>query len=124
MSLKKYLSLMSVITIITWGVFVFIVLNIDPEVSNWLGFLLFYFSLFIPLSGSLTIIGFLIRKRFSKKIMNTYLIKTSFRQSFLFSFLVVSILFMLAESLFSWLNIAILIIALSIIEYVLINEKK
>jgi hypothetical protein len=31
---------------------------------------------------------------------------------------------MLAQNIFSWLNISLLIIILSIIEYILINEKK
>ena len=73
--------------------------------------------------GIIALIGFLLRKKFSKNTLDFYLVKTSFRQSFLFSFLITTVLFMLAEHIFSWLNILILIIILSIIEYLLINKK-
>lgn len=124
MTLKKFLSLMSGLTFLLFLVFIFIFNVINPETSTWLGFTLFYFSLFLCLSGVFIIFGYLLRKKFSKKTINFYLIRDSFRQSFLFSFLIISTLFMLAENLFSWTNIIILVIILSIIEYILINEKK
>jgi hypothetical protein len=124
MTLKKYLLSFSVIVLLTWGIFIFLAMMINPETSNWLSFALFYFSLFLSLGGTINIFGLLLRRRLLKNSLNFHLAKSSFRQSFLFSFLLVSILFMLAENLFSWLNILILIIILSIIEYVLISDSK
>jgi len=124
MSLKKYLTGMTVATIITWLLFIFILSKIDPEITNWIGFLFFYFALFLGLSGTISILGFLIRKKIMKETLIFYSVKSSFRQSFLFSFLVVAVLFMLAENLFSWLNIIILIAVLSILEYILISKTK
>ncbi len=123
MSLKKYLLTMSGLTLLLWIIFIWLINSINPETTNWFGFAFFYFSLFLSLSGTMALIGFLIRKRFSKTTLNFYLVKTSFRQSFIFSFLITTVLFMLAEHIFSWLNILILIIILSIIEYLLINKK-
>lgn len=124
MTLKKYLLSFSAIVLLTWGIFIFLAMMIDPETSNWLSFVLFYFSLFLALGGTINIFGLLLRRRLLKNSLNFHLAKSSFRQSFLFSFLLVSSLFMLAENLFSWLNILILIIILSIIEYVLISDSK
>ncbi len=123
MSLKKYLLAMSSLTILLWIVFIWLISSINPETTNWFGFAFFYFSLFLSLSGTIALIGFLFRKKLSKNTLDFYLVKTSFRQSFLFSFLITTVLFMLAEHIFSWLNILILIIILSIIEYLLINKK-
>lgn len=111
------------LTLLSWSIFIALMASIDPSRADWLAFLFFYFSLFLALSGSITLIGFFIRKKINKKTLNFYLVKTSFRQSFLFSALISATLFMLAENLFSWLNIVILIIILSIIEYLLINKK-
>lgn len=124
MSLKKYLISMTTATIITWLLFIFIMSKIDPEITNWIGFLFFYFALFLALSGTIAILGFIIRKKIIKETLIFYSVKNSFRQSFLFSFLIVSVLFMLAENLFSWLNIIILIAVLSILEYILISKTK
>lgn len=124
MTLKKYLLSFSSVVLLTWIIFIFLITTINPETSNWLSFALFYFSLFLAIGGTINVFGLLIRRRLLKNMLNFHLAKDSFRQSFLFSFLLVSILFMLAENLFSWLNILIIIIILSIIEYILINDSK
>ncbi len=118
MNLKKYLLAMSILSLVSWAIFIFLINTINPESSDYLGFFIFYYSFFVALSSSLIILSFLIKKKF-----NIGSNKKSFRQSLLISILITAILFMLAESLFSWLNIGLLILILSIIEYSLINNK-
>lgn len=124
MSLKKYLLSMAGLTLLSWGIFIFLMNSIDPKVTNWVGFVFFYFSLFLALSGTLALIGFIIRKKTMKEALDFHIVNTSFRQAFLFSVLITATLFMLGEHLFSWINIIILIIILSITEYLLINKQK
>lgn len=124
MTLKKYLLSLGILTLISWGLFFFLATSINPETGNWPSFTFFYFSLFLALSGTINLIGYFVRHYFLKHTLDVYLAKNSFRQSFLFSFLIISVLFMLAENLFSWVNIIILIIILSIIEYILISDTK
>lgn len=123
MTLRKYLISMSVLSLLLWAVFVFIAKSIDPEITNWLGFFLFYTTLFFSLSSTLTVFGFIFRLMFFKKNLLFNSVRSSFRQSFLLSFLLISILIMLAENIFSWLNIIIVILILSIVEYIFISEK-
>ncbi|MFA5644125.1 MAG: hypothetical protein WC928_01200 [Patescibacteria group bacterium] len=124
MTLKKYFFSIGLLTLFLWALFIFLALIINPETSDWVGFVFFYSSLFLALSGTIIIIGFNIRKKQLQKNLAFYLVKTSFRQAFLFSLLITATLFMLAENLFSWLNILILILILSITEYILINNTK
>lgn len=124
MTLKKCLLTMISLTLLLWVIFVFLIIVVNPETATWLTLSLIYFSLFLSLSGLITIISFIIRVKINKKELPFHLIKISFRQSFSFAFLIVATLFMLAQNLFSWLNILIIIIILSIIEYIFINEKK
>jgi hypothetical protein len=124
MSLKKCLIFLASLTVLSWIVFLFLLFKLNPESSDWASFLLFYFSLFLSLSGSLNLLSFIIKRKISKKAFSVHLIESSFRQSFLLSFFIITILLMLAENLFSWLNILIIIIILSIIEYALIKDKK
>lgn len=86
MTLKKCLLTMTGLTIFLWSIFIFLITLINPETADGLTLFLIYFSLFLSLSGLITIISFLIRKKINKKEMPFYSIKISFRQSFSFPF--------------------------------------
>jgi len=124
MTLKNYLFVMSVLTLACLGIFFFVSNTINPFSTNWLGHALFYFSLFLSLSGLATIIGFLIRFVALKKELAFNLVKVAFRQSFLFSLFFISALFLKANDLFNWLNLILLILIFSVLELFLISYKK
>lgn len=124
MTLRKYLFVMFVLTAVCWGIFFFVAGIIDPATTNWLGFLLFYVSLFTALSGLITLIGFLIRSVALKKELAFNLVKVAFRQSFLFSLFFIFALFLKAHYLFNWVNLFLLILVFSILELFLISYKK
>lgn len=124
MTLKSYLFVMSILTAICWGIFFFVASTIDPFSTNWLGFLLFYISLFIALSGLITVLGFLIRFVVLKKGLAFNLVKLSFRQSFLLSSFLILALFLQANGFLNWLNLLFLVLGFAILEMFLINSKK
>lgn len=124
MSLRSYLIIMIIATALCWTGFIFVINNVNPEITNWLGFLLFYLSLFFSLVGSIAIIGFIIRFIFLKYELVINSVKTAFRQSVLFSLFIIIILFLLAKNLFSWLNVVLLIIGLSVLEFFLLSYNK
>ena len=123
MTLRAYLSIMAITTAICWAAFIFILRIVDPTITNWLGFGLFYISLFLSLSGTAAIVGFLIRFVGLKREMVSFSVKTAFRQSFLFAFLIIAILFLSAHNLFTWLNLFLLVAGLSLLEFFLINHN-
>ncbi|MFA5000548.1 MAG: hypothetical protein WC545_04305 [Patescibacteria group bacterium] len=125
MTLKSYLAVMGTLTVVCWGIFLFVAGLVDPMSTNWLGFLLFYAALFASLSGTIALIGFIIRFAFNKKGEPVFnLVKIAFRQSFLFSLFIVFLLFLKAQDLFNWLNLFLLLIIFTIIELFLISYKK
>ncbi|MGI6347701.1 MAG: hypothetical protein ACOXZ1_00690 [Patescibacteria group bacterium] len=124
MNLRKCLISLTILSLILWGFFVFLLNFLNPETANILNLTLFYFTLFLSLSGTLTLLGFILRRKINKNRLAFYSLKSSFRQSFSFSFLLVATLLMLAQNLFSWFNVIIIILILSILEYIFINEKK
>ncbi|MEA3398626.1 MAG: hypothetical protein U9R06_02690 [Patescibacteria group bacterium] len=123
MTLKRYLIFMSLATLICWAAWNYIAWAINPELTNWIGFLLFYFSLFAALTGTAALVGFIIRFIGLKQKLAFRSVKEAFRQSFLFSALIVISLLLLSRDLFTWLNIFLLIIGLSILEFFLISYK-
>lgn len=124
MTLSKYLGVMSILTAVCWGIFFFVASLVDPMATNWLGFVLFYLALFISLTGTIAIIGFILRFIALKKELAFNLVKVAFRQSFLFSLFVIIILILKSQSLFNWLNLLLLVIIFTILELFLISYQK
>jgi len=124
MTLKNYLIFMGTTTAFLWGLFFFVINLINPDTTNWLGFVIFYLALFLALSGTTALVGFFVRFKIMKKDLAVRAVKTAFRQSFLFSFLVSAILFLLSQKLFSWFNLILLVVIISIIEFLLISSNK
>lgn len=117
MTLKNYLTLMTISTLLCWGVWGYVLYTIDPSATNWIGFGLFYATLFLALSGSFAILGFLFRFVVLKRELVFHSVKTAFRQSFLFSFLILAVLFLQAKGLLTWLNLFFLAGALVLLEF-------
>ncbi|MDO9399123.1 MAG: hypothetical protein Q7T79_00330 [bacterium] len=124
MSLRFYLIIMTSAALLCWGAFGVIVNTVNPEITNQTGFLLFYLSLFLSISGTSAIIGFVIRFVGLRHELVLNSVISAFRQSFLFAFFIVSILFLLASGLFSWFNVIMLIIGLSVVEFFLLSYRK
>lgn len=108
-------------TLVCWGVFAGVVFMIDPNTTNWPGFAMFYAALFMALIGSTAIIGFLIRFALFRQELVFHAVSEAFRQSFLFSILIVAALFLLSRHLFTWLNISFLVAGLALLEFFLIS---
>lgn len=124
MTLRAYLIIMSITTILCWFAFIFVLWSVNPGITNWIGFLLFYLSLFLSLVGTGALIGFVVRFVGLKHELAFRSVGDAFRQSFLFSFLITAVLFLLSKNLFSWLNLVLLIIGLSVLEFFLISYRK
>ncbi len=124
MTLKKYLKTMTATTVICWIIFIYVILSINPDTTNWIGFLLFYSSLFLSIIGTTAIVGFIIRFIAIKQKLAFHSVKEAFRQSFLFALLIIISLLLLERNLFTWLNLFFLIASLSILEYFLISYEK
>lgn len=123
MTLKNYIFAMTVLTIVCWVLFSFVVGIVDPFNTNWIGFLLFYLTLFVSLIGTASILGLVLRFYFSKNEPIFNLVKNSFRQSFLIASFLTIALVLKAQGYFSWINIILLVIIFTILEFFL-REKK
>lgn len=124
MTLKKYLIVTALATAMCWTIFLFVASVVNPELTNWLGFLLFYLSLFMAVSGTASLIGFLIRFVALRHELAFYAVKVAYRQSFLFALFIIAILILLSQSLFTWLNLLMLVAVFVIAEMVMIHSQK
>lgn len=124
MTLKKYLMVTAIATAICWTVFLFVSSVINPESTSWLGFVLFYIALFMAVSGTASLIGFLIRFVALRHELAFYAVKIAYRQSFMFALFIILILILLSQGLFTWLNLLMLITMFVIAETVMIHSQK
>ena len=124
MTLRSYLTVMIATTVLCWLAWFYVVWAINPESTNWIGFSLFYVSLFLASTGTATLIGFMIRFVGLKQNLAFRSVKEAFRQSFLFSSLVIISLALQSKDLFTWLNLGLLVAGLSILEFFIINREK
>lgn len=124
MSLRLYLLIMSLLTIFCWLVFGYIIWTVDPETTNLAGFALFYLSLFLAISGAAALIGFFVRFVFLRHELAINKVIVAFRQSFLFAVFIVISLWLQARSFLTLLNLIILIMALSALEFFLLSYSK
>lgn len=123
MTLKKYLTLMSLITLICWICFGIIIYNLNPEITNFFGFLLFYFGFFLILLGTLSLIGFIIRVHFSKNLVAKQVV-VSFRQSIWLSLLIAFFLVLQSLRLLRWWNITLFILFLAFLEFFFLSYSR
>lgn len=124
MTLKNYLIFMSVTTGICWGAFAFVAGLVDPLKTNWLGFLLFYFSIFLALAGTFALVGFVFRFIIFKGEVAFRAVKLAFYQSFVFSSFVVVLLLLASRDLLTWLNFCLLALIFLVLEFFVASHSK
>lgn len=124
MTLKKYLIIMAVATILSWSLFLFVTSMVNPETTNWLGFVLFYLTIFVSLSGTASLLGFMVRFNLMRKELAFQSVRIAFRQSFFFSLFIVLLLLIMSQNLFSWFNLLLLLFIFAILELFMINYHR
>ena len=124
MTLKNYLIIMILATAICWSAFAVVINIVDPNTTNKVGFALFYVSLFLSLVGTSAIVGFLFRFIALRKELVFRQVIIVFRQSFLFSTVVIVALILQSLRMLTWYNAFFLIVALTVMEFFLISYKR
>ncbi len=109
MTLKKYLNLMLTWTIVAWLCWLAAMFFINPEKTGWFGFLVFYLALFLAVTGTVTIISFLIMAR-RGKVPVFVVVSRSFWEGTWFAVLVVVILLLRGLKLLELWNLIIFIL--------------
>ncbi len=102
MTLRSYLFLIFMATVLCWGAFLLALFNTNPEDAGVMALVSFFGSLFFALMGTLTLIGFYLRVYFSKNEVIYANMGIAFRQAVLFSICVIGLLILQALRLLNW----------------------
>ncbi|PKL72529.1 hypothetical protein CVV26_00760 [Candidatus Kuenenbacteria bacterium HGW-Kuenenbacteria-1] len=124
MSLKVYIFLISICTILCWVSFGIVLWNINPFEAEIGGFILFYFSLFLSLMGVIALGGSLIRMKLHRNKLIPKQAIIAFRQAIWFSGLIIFFLILQGFNLLYWWNISLFILFLAVLEFFFISLDK
>jgi hypothetical protein len=123
MTVKKYLFLLIVVTIVSWALWFLVVTFIDPSTGASLALSLFYLTLFLSLLGTLTLLGYGLRLLTARQEMTRQRLNIALRQGVLFSLLVNICLFFKAHDKLSLITVLLTILILSLIEFFFLSLR-
>ncbi|MDD2646655.1 MAG: hypothetical protein PHV78_00040 [Patescibacteria group bacterium] len=123
MTLKQYLNLMFICTLICWGVWVLSIFLVNPQNAGILGFVLFYLSLFLAILGSTALVGFLIRARLGKTPIFAQ-VSIAFRQGIWIALIIIFALLLQSFRLLRWWNVALFALLVIIIEVLILTNRR
>ena len=124
MSLKQYIFLMLLGTVLCWGAWLLVIFYLDPDSAGWLGFAFFYSSLFLALVGSFALLGLGFRLFILRHEVVFRQVTIAFRQALSFAFVVVAALFLQSREVLTWWNMLFLIAMLTILEFAVVARKQ
>lgn len=116
MTIKAFLAGTAAATAICFFAWLAIITAIDPLKAGIVGFILFYFSLFLWLSGIFLLAGFYLRMAVRPNAIPFTLIAVSSRQAVFLSLFVNALLVMKGLKMLNLLNASFLLIAVIFIE--------
>ena len=125
MSLKQYLILMSIGTLLCWVSWVFVLMKVSPVDGGFIGLFSFYLSLFLSIVGSFSVLGFLVRRAILKDDEVVFRhVRHTFRQSIFIACIIIIVLLLLSKNLLFWWNAIILVVFFVFIETVLFTSSR
>lgn len=124
MTLKQYLLGMIMGTLVSWGALGLVINYLNPELAGNMGLLFLYLSLFLSIAGTVTLIGFTWRFFLHKDEVLYRQVSVSFRQGVMIGLAVVVALFLQANSLLTWWNLILLVIALTVFEFLALSARR
>lgn len=124
MTLGQYITAISVLALIGWGLVLAVVFNIDPTAAGRMGLIYFYVSLFFAVMTTATVLGLLWRRLFVRYQPVARQVATALRQGVLFAIAVTVGFLLLSFGLLSGLNTVLLIILLGGIEFFAHGDRR
>lgn len=123
MKTRMYLFLLFCITLFSLGFFILILFNVNPYQSDLLTNSMFFVSLFIFITGILTLVGFYFRVKISNNEIFFSNFTPSLRQASLFSLTIVGILVLESLRVLTWWDAIMLALSILLIELYFQNRN-
>lgn len=124
MTLRQYLIIMSICTLLSWGAVGMIITMTDPTQTQSVVFVILFASLFLALIGTLSISGFLMRVwLLRKQYFISKEVLVSLRQAILLATLLIAALVMQSRTILTWWNAILMVMALTMLEFFFVTAR-
>ncbi len=108
MTLKQYLLIMTLATVLCWVSWFFVLFNVDPFRDTGIGFIFFYITLFLSVLGTVALITFLLSLLFLRQKLPMYkYVHKTFVLGFTTSCIVLALLYLQSKAVLNTWNIII-----------------
>lgn len=107
--------------VLAWAVWLVVLSWLDPVQAGWIGFLLFFLSLFLAVAGSAGLIGYGVRRIINPGQHPTYSVRPALRQGILLGLFLDLLLALQLLRLLRWWIAFILIVLLLSTELVFLS---
>lgn len=125
MTLRQYLVIMTLATLLCWGAWGFVLFQVDPFQASALSFAFFYTSLFLSLLGTLSFAAFAGYYFLSREKLPMYrYVQKSFRDACIISILAGAVLYLQAEGWLTLWNGTLLVTLLFILLLFFITNRR
>lgn len=125
MTLRQYLLLMTIGTLLCWAGWAVTLASVNPADATLVEFGFFYVSLFLALVGTGSIVGLGLRRLLLKDDELIFRhVKNAFRQSVLIALTILILLMLLAARLLTWWNAPLLILLAVCVETLIFTQRK
>lgn len=114
MSLVRFIVILSIGTLLSWGTWVVVITSLDPYTGGLLALVLFYSTFWLALMGTATVIGFFMRAWLEKNGVFFRQVATALRQGvFLSTGATLALLLQGIHWLNVWSGLSILVLTLA-----------
>lgn len=122
MTLRNYLTSVGIATLATWVLVSVIVLSVNPFAAQPAVLAVFYLTLFLALSGTFALIGFVLRLGLLRRDrLVSFQVFVSFRQAVLLAALSILLLFLRSVGRLNWVSLTLSLIGLTALEFLFIS---
>lgn len=116
MTLRQLITLILMATLLLWAGWCWTLFVIDPDATNWLGFLFFYAIFFLAMTGTMALAGLFLRKKRGTDMLLYHLVRITFRQGVLLAGLLTALLVLQGVRLLSLIAMGVLFVAVLTVE--------
>lgn len=125
MTIRQYLMLMMLGTAFAWSAVILIMTMIEPTGTQPVVMVVFFASLFLALTGTFSVLGFVSRIAVLRKGFRlSHQVAVSFRQAAILSLFLVAALFLQSKSMLTWWNAFLAVALATVLESFFITAKR
>ncbi|PLX28523.1 hypothetical protein C0581_02120 [Candidatus Parcubacteria bacterium] len=113
-------------TILCWISWVFVIINVDPFQTTYLGFVFFYMSFFLALLGTISLLTFLSYKLFASRDLPLFrYVQISFKQSVFITAFIIMFLYLRGGGFLNiWNALLLFVIFILVISFTISIKHK